>query len=377
MTRPHLIINASISDTEKIVHQALLYVEGKKPKVLSNDMVCQILNRFDNSICQPLDENKFLIDDVMVVRKLLSSQVKHDNKYKGIALASGALIVGLLSIMNIGDKDDDMILGNERAVGHSLDAITQDIEIPYALSNTVINFDDIILNQNKVNDKFAIIDDVALQMTAPTFLYSYEDRSDHDKINYAIANYYESIAKYSKTYGLDEKLVSAIIAQENAYNSRNNSNVGARGVTQVESIWWGEELKAYNFDLQDYETVIVDGARLNDDSDYAIKIGCMIVNQYYHNLRNTFIENQILTPDECLIATLTGYNKGITGLRKIIRNYGNDYINHRDAINGGDNLYAEHVLSFLENGTNITFLNQDLSRTSVNIENTEARTMQK
>ena len=231
--------------------------------------------------------------------------------------------------------------------------------------------EDLTLTQDAViaNTDNVIIDEEYLyEDDKPVYSFDYEDRSNSEKSNYAKENYTDLVNKYATTYGLDSKLVMAILTQENAYNEINNSNIGANGVMQIESIWNGYEISAYN-----YETGNVDKERIDSSSlanpEYAIKIGCMILNNQYMTLYNKYYLNGNITKYEVIIATVISYNKGITAICNLINNYGKDFTSHISETLGGDNDYLKHVFSYLEDMSIIKIQNQNDTPSEVVIDN--------
>lgn len=86
----------------------------------------------------------------------------------------------------------------------------------------------------------------------------------------------------------------------------------------------------------------------------------MIFNNQYQILHDKYcIKTQKLTETQCVIAALYSYNKGITCIENAIKN-SNDFNTFLDMVRdskGGDNKYIEHVLSFLQDGTQLKIKN--------------------
>ena len=246
------------------------------------------------------------------------------------------------------------------------DELTEDI--PLAIKETN---EDLTLTQDAViaNTDNVIIDEEYLyEDDKPVYSFDYEDRSNSEKSNYAKENYTDLVNKYATTYGLDSKLVMAILTQENAYNEINNSNIGANGVMQIESIWTGYEISAYNYETGNVDTERIDSSSLVNP-EYAIKIGCMILNNQYMTLYNKYYLNGNITKDEVIIATVISYNKGITAICNLINNYGKDFTSHISETLGGDNDYLKHVFSYLEDMSIIKIQNQNDTPSEVVIDN--------
>ena len=370
--------------------------------------VNRILNSFENVKFQKTGFNEFTITDRKVINTLIS-KVPNLNKSKQNCLKKVIISASLLSMLtgvalkknkvnavssektkedsnNITFEIDtekykpDFLVNYEEKNNVSLtnlknEKLSQDIpinentfekdelteDIPLAIKETN---EDLTLTQDAViaNTDNVIIDEEYLyEDDKPVYSFDYEDRSNSEKSNYAKENYTDLVNKYATTYGLDSKLVMAILTQENAYNEINNSNIGANGVMQIESIWNGYEISAYN-----YETGNVDKERIDSSSlvnpEYAIKIGCMILNNKYYLNGN-------ITKDEVIIATVISYNKGITAICNLINNYGKDFTSHISETLGGDNDYLKHVFSYLEDMSIIKIQNQNDTPSEVVIDN--------
>ncbi len=379
--------------------------------------VNRILNSFENVKFQKTGFNEFTITDRKVINTLIS-KVPNLNKSKQNSLKKVIISASLLSMLtgvalkknkvsavssektkedsnNITFEIDtekykpDFLVNYEEKNNVSLTnlknknvELAQDIptneatyesnelteDIPVTLEEANV---DLSLTQDApaINTDNVIIDEEYLyEDDKPVYSFDYEDRSNSEKSNYAKENYTDLVNKYATTYGLDSKLVMAILTQENAYNEINNSNIGANGVMQIESIWNGYDISAYN-----YETGNVDKERIDSSSlvnpEYAIKIGCMILNNQYMTLYNKYYLNGTITKDEVIIATVISYNKGITAICNLINNYGKDFTSHISETLGGDNDYLKHVFSYLEDMSIIKIQNQNDTPSEVVIDN--------
>lgn len=379
--------------------------------------VNRILNSFENVKFQKTGFNEFTITDRKVINTLIS-KVPNLNKSKQNSLKKVIISASLLSMLtgvalkknkvsavssektmedsnNITFEIDtekykpDFLVNYEEKNNVSLTnlknenvELAQDIpaneatyesnelteDIPVTLEETNV---DLTLTQDApaINTDNVIIDEEYLyDDDMPVYSFDYEDRLNSEKSNYARENYGDLVSKYATTYGLDSKLVMAILTQENAYNEINYSNIGANGVMQIESIWNGYDISAYN-----YETGNVDKERIDSSSlanpEYAIKIGCMILNNQYATLYNKYYLNGTITKDEVIIATVISYNKGITAICNLINNYGKDFTSHISETLGGDNDYLKHVFSYLEDMSIIKIQNQNDTPSEVVIDN--------
>lgn len=379
--------------------------------------VNRILNSFENVKFQKTGFNEFTITDRKVINTLIS-KVPNLNKSKQNSLKKVIISASLLSMLtgvalkknkvnavssektmedskNITFEIDtekykpDFLVNYEEKNNVSLTnlknenvELAQDIpaneatyesnelteDIPVTLEETNV---DLTLTQDApaINTDNVIIDEEYLyDDDMPVYSFDYEDRSNREKSNYARETYGDLVSKYATTYGLDSKLVMAILTQENAYNEINNSNIGANGVMQIESIWNGYDISAYNYETGNVDKERIDSASLANP-EYAIKIGCMILNNQYATLYNKYYLNGTITKDEVIIATVISYNKGITAICNLINNYGKDFTSHISETLGGDNDYLKHVFSYLEDMSIIKIQNQNDTPSEVVIDN--------
>ena len=377
--------------------------------------VNRILNSFENVKFQKTGFNEFTITDRKVINTLIS-KVPNLNKSKQNCLKKVIISASLLSMLtgvalkkskvsavsSEKTKEDsniitfeidtekykpDFLVNYEEKNNASLtnlknEKLSQDIpinentfekdelteDIPIAIKE---NNEDLTLTQDAViaNTDNVIIDEEYLyEDDKPVYSFDYEDRSNSEKSNYAKENYTDLVNKYATTYGLDSKLVMAILTQENAYNEINNSNIGANGVMQIESIWNGCDISAYNYETGNVDKERIDSSNLANP-EYAIKIGCMILNNQYMTLYNKYYLNGTITKDEVIIATVISYNKGITAICNLINNYGKDFTSHISETLGGDNDYLKHVFSYLEDMSIIKIQNQNDTPSEVVIDN--------
>ena len=182
------------------------------------------------------------------------------------------------------------------------------------------------------------------------FYYEFDTPSDKAALNNS-TNYMETFKKYERIYGVDANLLCAIGAQESAGIHKNYSQNGhATGLMQIENIWAGATIKAFNFDTNSYETIIVDYSRIGE-LDYNVKIGAAIFQLNYYETLNRF--TNITDKSEQIIFSLQKYNMGPGNMRKVLK-FGENWMDNRGMISAGDRYYFEHVLSRLDNYTDIT-----------------------
>ncbi|MGN1379091.1 MAG: transglycosylase SLT domain-containing protein [Bacilli bacterium] len=370
------------------------FISGKKQISLNGYLIRtnRILNSFDNIKYRRISFNEYEIIDPKVI-KLFISKIPNlkkslKNSSKKVIISTtilATLLTGANAIKNEqkNNKDNEPIIDsfieidkpnlenlNENNISYESDIVyTLDFnDYTYNLDNKDVSLYtvDYLTQENKVNDNNQknnstendiIIDDTLLKNEdIPVFSFDYEDRSESEKISYAKENYQEYVDEYAKMYGLDNKLVMAILTQENAYNTINNSNVGANGVMQIESIWYNQNITAYNYENDAYETECINANNLSNP-EYSIKIGCMILNNYYNTIYNNYYKNNILSKSDCILATMLAYNKGITAICNLINSYNSNYLNHINETIGGDNDYLKHVSSYLSDMTTVEIEN--------------------
>lgn len=206
-----------------------------------------------------------------------------------------------------------------------------------------------------------------------TVSINYEDRSSTNKAGLTKSNYGEIIKKYSKMYGLDSKLVTAIATQERGVHSSTMDKGGATGLMQIQnSVWIGNTVTAYNFDTNSEETVSIDFSKIAN-VDTNIKIGCMV------------FQNMLKRMDYNILAAIQSYNMGNGNVNKILTDYSvrtnrskqdilNDktdcgWLNHRDLIKVGDQNYVENVLSWIGPDVDIHVTKPDGTVVNLNVNN--------
>lgn len=241
---------------------------------------------------------------------------------------------------------------------HTLDNIEMDSESPTTVYEQTIP-DYINNDQSNINDNYYV------QNNINEFCYEFEKPNDKEDLIQA-QNYMELFHKYEKLYGVDAQLLCAIGAQESSgfHHSYSTNGGYAVGLMQIEYIWDNEPLRVFNFEKNEYETLIVDYSKIGE-LEYNIKIGAAIFqNYFYHTLRNS----DFVDETDYLAFTLQKYNMGPGNMRKVL-SYDGNWVDNRDMIGAGDKYYFEHVLSRLENGTIINLRMEDGSYYSTKITN--------
>lgn len=366
MAKYYLKVNFKIIDNKRVIDSYSLYNNDKLIETLdfetSNNITKEII-KYHNF---KHNNNDYIIDDINLIKKYInlpSKKVSHKNINVGkiaIAAVSAATMLSLTSLANNHFKDDN--LDNSSSVttyyystknNENYESPTIKVYFDDLNHSKNINTDDlnkIVYSEPKIIDTKDDFVEIKQQNIDTNSIYSfnYEDRSNDERLTNTLNLYGTSINNYSNMYGIDKKLIAAFIAQENPNNIKNYSDIGGHGIMQIESIWNGQTISAYNFETNSIEVVTIDTNRANEDPDYCIKIGCMIFSNYYNNLNNNFGDK--LDDETLLVASLFAYNKGITQVTNslILNVFNLDYfLGDIKNSTGGDNNYDSHVLSFL------------------------------
>ena len=317
-----------------------------------------------------IDDQKFIsknfIKKESIINTLKLMKLKKPIIISSIALASILSISTLKTNKNntpinnvVASSDEDFF---EEKLDNNINTIEKNISIDKS--------NNIDFSYNDVNDNIS------------TFTFNKDDISNLDYATKFLDTYNNCINENCSNYGLDSNLISASIATENKFLERNNSGYGGHGIMQIEHIWDGKELTAYNFQTQSYETIIVDLNKANYDDEYCIKVGCMILNQYYNYFYKKYGDK--MDDKECLMISLFAYNKGIGNTDKAITNsydsncdrymFDNacDYLKQ---LNCGNDNYLEDVLSGIPDKTIINTKTYDNINHKIQIDNLSINNM--
>ena len=190
------------------------------------------------------------------------------------------------------------------------------------------------------------------------FSVEYEDRTGTDKYLNSKSNYYSAIERISKKYGIDPRIMLGIGTQE-AVNHTDRSNPAAVGKFQLEkSVWNGAEIKAFNYETNSIETVNVTNEKL-EDLEFNIKVACMYFqNCLDYSKGNIEVAIQMYNYGYGNVerAFRLYYNNPSLTLTKALSFYDENWLTARGKIGQGDSKYLEHVLSYIEDTSNITCL---------------------
>jgi len=174
------------------------------------------------------------------------------------------------------------------------------------------------------------------------FSFEYDDRSKSEYVSKAKSNM-ETLNKYGNRYGIDPNLLVAIFAAEsNGTHVDYSQNGCAIGAFQIENIWDGQPLSAYNFETKEMENINVNYEKLKD-FDYNAMIGTMIL-QY--NMRYF---------DYNIPQALLAYNMGTSR----VDGFGDNWNTARLSCERGNPMYLEHVFSYLPDGCYLSMKKPD------------------
>ena len=343
----------------------------EESKVISKRIKDENITRKMNGNMVTIDNQRFVIQ--MTRLNLVPKKRNIINKRLIAVLIAGTLTasIGLLktgkktdinnqSIVHASDLNDDIIIDDSNDTESETvekEEIVNDIKDTYTPTKTTID----LTNYDEQSE------------------FSYEDRSSNQNVSTVNDNYLNIINTYSSRYGIDPKIMFAIICQENPNNIKNYNMVAGHGVPQIEGIWDNSEVYAYNFETNQTESSgPIDVMRCVDDQDYSIKISCMIMSSYYNTIHTNYSDK--LNPEQELGATIWAYNKGITQICKSLNNTDNynefvSYVKNYTA--GGDNEYIEHVLSYIQDEDVVYLKSKDGLINSVMIDNTSVENIKK
>ena len=201
--------------------------------------------------------------------------------------------------------------------------------------------------------------------------FSDEDRTNNGNRDVVNNNYSSYIETYSRIYGIDSKLITAIICQENPDNNKNYDMDAGHGISQIEGIWQDQVIYAFNNETNSWDSSgPIDVIRCTNDPEYSIKIETMMLNNYYNILYNDY--SYKFSNEEILGAAVFAYNKGITTINNALNNSDtyNEFLDYiKNYSYGGDNKYIEHVFSYINDEDVITLKTSDGKNHNILIDN--------
>lgn len=330
-----------------------------------------------------------IIDDIDYIKKYikLPSMILQKNKYAGkIVVLSSMLTASIIASIN--KFDDNTVYAEEKPIESSIEEVnteentnnditeaTTEEKIEFADLNTSMYYHDTTemdynnypISEEKLtteNNSQELIDENINDVNTitnfnsnNTLSFSYDDLENQDFMENIMNLYGDSIKKYSEKYGIDSKLIAAIIAQENPHSVRGEY---AAGLMQVErSVWNGVTVR----DI-DGSDLYIDCNLIDNDPDYGIHAGCYIFWFTYEKIINDNKNNQFnfsLNDEECVAIAISSYNKSVYSVEPCLMKT-NNIEEAYEAIRNipyGDDYYREKILSGLDNNTVLTMNTSD------------------
>lgn len=362
-------IEIMITEENKLVCK---YVGDSKEIIIENKNIIKILNVLKENGVIPKRE---LIDGIETLRyyniskfykgqfceknihEVVSKRAGNTKKVRRIkkyapAVAVTSSILTLVLMLNHGKKEPEKVT-----------------EVP---KETAIILEETFNRRNSIWENVAsefgiervVVEEIKIDKN---FDFVYEDQSQSVKALNVKENYYDVIEKKSNTYGLPVNLMLAVASVESGGDSDVMSGDGALGLFQIQIKgdwnWVGKKLTAYNFELGEYETIIVcmneNGVldtNLLKNPEYNTKVACMLM------------ANNLQTCDYDIICALQAYNAGWTPVQ-LRRNYGDNWINYRKEC-VANYIYVEEVLSYINSSDNIfKYMDTDCNTYNVSVTN--------
>ena len=186
-----------------------------------------------------------------------------------------------------------------------------------------------------------------------------DDWTTTDKYKNCKENYYDLITKYAKMYGIDPQIALGIACHERGVHSEKVDSGGGLGLyqVQIEGVWDNQNVKAYNFETNSWETYTIHKNEISK-LENNIKAGLMIFQEALkHN-------------DYDIAKSIQEYNYGYGWMGKVMRTCYTednpeteankyDWLNYRSIIKGGDPIYIENVLKYVDDGATFEFKKPD------------------
>lgn len=291
-----------------------------------------------------------------IIERLINEKKRRRREYlKKQKIKRQRILAGGL-ILSVG------IIGNNLFLNFfptNINAYTDNAEVPEIIvsakiekniSNENIVFTEIDTNNLEYKEEINEID------------VAFESRTDTEKFKTTKAYYKDVITNISNEYGIDPQIMLAIATQESGIHTT-NTNSSAIGLMQIErAVWNNQTISAYNYKKQTEETYKITEEKLKDlefnirvscmyfqkclkDSNYNLSVAIQMYNYGYGNIEKTF---------------KMYYNDDIV-LIEALNNYDPEWLECRNNMTIGDNLYLEHILSYIEDLDNIKCLKNNVT----------------
>lgn len=299
-----------------------------------------------------------------IINKLTEIKLKErkdflrNKKIKRISFITGAVVisVGLMAASFLKDFDEDTYeydLDNDIGI-ENIDEECTTIENDKQDKDENINEKE---NYIKELDYIANNEIQKENIVSASFI----SRTDTEKYINTKDNYQEIISNISYEYGIDPKIMLAIATQESGNHIIDN-NIPGIGLMQIErSVWNNQTITAYNYSTKQLENIKITEEKLNN-LEFNIKIACM------------HFQNCLINSNYNLDVAIQMYNFGYGNIEKVLQyyhnnsnislhealnNFDNEWLNYRNYINEGDNMYLEHILSYIENPEEVFCMNNN------------------
>lgn len=251
------------------------------------------------------------------------------------------------------------------------DQSLNDLNKTSIMTPSIVNIDEYTITE----EPETILTDTTIAFPKASNTNESSDYENYYKVRDKYGLYIDKIAKES---GVDSRIITAMIAQENP-NGKDETSVGTYGPMCVTSIHNNETYNYgyYNDDgLFETKNVTIDINNLKDNSLYANgEYGNITVGDAYCILYGTVIlkagytqinkSNDNLSPEEKIPLAIAAYNQGYPDVIKMTKNYDNLYdacysirYDHSSDSKSDDDQYIEHVFNKIPNeelNTPITF----------------------
>lgn len=327
---------------------------------------------------------KLINDSEEYKRKMSSGQnklmVKRVNKFKKEFVRASATILAALTLFTISKKCiDELNIDFPPTLSFSAEFVEKindfDLEkflskkkiynnveqthsptfVEHTMETPTMDIKEIPNVQIEIKDEELITPDSFIRLGA-------ENCVNDEKYNITKSYYLESLSKIAEQYGIDPALALAVCTHERGLHSNEVDPGGGMGLFQIQVEgsynWINEDITAYNFETEQYETVTIT-KDLVSDVFKNMQIGCMI------------LQNYLSTYDYNILEAVTAYNYGPGNLKSVLDTCSNEtgiplselnninnteWLKYRKIISGGDPEYLENVFKYIENGTILSFI---------------------
>ena len=205
----------------------------------------------------------------------------------------------------------------------------------------------------------------------------YEDDTLNPDITYVKEKYGDMIEKYSKMYGLDPNIMIAIaVGESSGRHEKYLEGHAAIGLMQIERTLDGENLKAYNFETNEWERSVLKIDELKDvEKNFIAACKMFQMNLRYWNY-NPLLAVQSYNMGFGNMKSILGAYESDTGLtREDVENNVSDtgWMNYRYVVaklkKQGSEHYLEHVLSRCGTDYEITVMTPDGKEVKTHVSN--------